>query len=573
MKPTPLAASFLLVLAASAAAQAPPPPDLSGLWAARQRFGPDVRGTLLISRSWADIAGFRVPVRIEGETLSFDLPDDQGSFRGKVVAGGREIRGHWVQPVTRYNGGRYATPVTLAADGAGRWRGTVSPLDDGFTFYLPLTRDGAAYRTYLRNPERNAGRFFPVSRVELRGDSVRLLGVMDDTLRVMSQGIYDEGAIWGVRLRGGAYDFSKVADTTSSGFYPRGRPAPHYRYTQPLQTGDGWPVASLEDVGISRSSIEQFMQLLIDLPMDSLNSPQIHSVLIARHGKLVLDEYFHGYSRDLPHELRSASKTALSVLIGAATTAGIRIPLDAPVFETMLDTVPANLDPKKRAMTLEHLLSMSAGFECDPDSAAPRTADEDVMGQNGVRDYYRYTLDVPLNAAPGEKVFYCSAEPNLAGGMVAKIAGEPQAEMFDRLVGRPLQMGRYHLGLQPSGEAYAGGGHNFIPRDFLKLAQLIIDGRWGNRQILSKDWIQRSRAPLRDLFPGQQYRLLWNSREYDYQGRKVRAYFAGGNGGQVFVAFPELDLVIGITGGGYSQPATPMWRRIYGFQDILGAVR
>lgn len=91
---------------------------------------------------------------------------------------------------------------------------------------------------------------------------------MDDTLRVMSQGIYDEGAIWGVRLRGNTYDFAKVADTTSSGIYPRGHPAPRYRYTQPLATGDGWPVASPEEVGISQSSIEQFVQLLIDLDAD-----------------------------------------------------------------------------------------------------------------------------------------------------------------------------------------------------------------------------------------------------------------------------------------------------------------
>jgi CubicO group peptidase (beta-lactamase class C family) len=315
------------------------------------------------------------------------------------------------------------------------------------------------------------------------------------------------------------------------------------------------------------------VQLLIDLPMDSLTAVQVHSLLIARNGKLVVEEYFHGYDRDLPHELRSASKTMLSVLIGAANTAGIRIPLDTPVYQTMLGATPANLDPRKRAMTLEHLLSMNAGFECDPDTAAPRTADEDVMGQNGVQDYYRYTLNVPLNAAPGEKVYYCSAEPNLAGGMVEKITGQPQLELFDRLLGRPLQLRRYHLGLQPSGEVYGGGGHLFTSRDFLKFAQLMLDGRWGGKQILSQDWVQRSRAPLLDLSPTQQYRLLWNSREYDYAGRKTRAYFLAGNGGQVSVAFTELDLVIVLTGANYNNPATPMWRRIYGFQDILAAVR
>lgn len=555
-------------------AQTPTPqvPDLTGLWTASLRFGPDVRGTLLVMRTsdgWrADISGYSV----QSQTLSFELPDKQGIFKGKTV--GREIHGYWIQPRTNYNGGRYATPVTLVPEATGRWRGTVAPWDDRFTMFFPLTAAGPGkYNTYLRNPDRNLGRFFRVSRVEVHRDSVQFIGNQGEGERVLTQGIYDQGGIWGVRLRGGAYDFAKVADTTASGFYPRGRPAPHYRYAAPLDLNDGWPVASVTDVGISRDSIERLVQLLIDLPMDSLTAVQVHSLLIARNGKLVVEEYFHGYDRDLPHELRSASKTMLSVLIGAANTAGIRIPLDTPVYQTMLGATPANLDPRKRAMTLEHLLSMNAGFECDPDTAAPRTADEDVMGQNGVQDYYRYTLNVPLNAAPGEKVYYCSAEPNLAGGMVEKITGQPQLELFDRLLGRPLQLRRYHLGLQPSGEVYGGGGHLFTSRDFLKFAQLMLDGRWGGKQILSQDWVQRSRAPLLDLSPTQQYRLLWNSREYDYAGRKTRAYFLAGNGGQVSVAFPELDLVIVLTGANYNNPATPMWRRIYGFQDILAAVR
>jgi CubicO group peptidase (beta-lactamase class C family) len=564
-----LTSALLLILVQ---AQAPQAPDLTGLWTAALRFGPDVRGTLLVMRSaegWrADIAGYSVT----SQTLSFSLPDRAGDFRGHVV--GREIHGYWIQPRTNYNGGRYATSVTLVPDGAGRWRGTVTPWDDRFTMYFPIVSAGAGkYNTYLRNPDRNLGRFFRISRVELHRDTVQFIGNQGEGEQVLTHGIYDDGAIWGVRLRGGAYDFAKVVDTTNSGFYPRGRPAARYRYTQPLLLDDGWPIATPEDVGISRDSLERFVQLLIDLPMDSLTSVQIHSLLIARHGKLVVDEYFHGQARDLPHELRSASKTMLSILIGAANTAGIRIPLDTLVYQTMLGSVPADLDPRKRSMTLEHLLSMNAGFECDPDSAAPRTADEDVMGQNGVQDYYRYTLNVPLNAAPGEKVYYCSAEPNLAGGMVAKITGEPQLDLFDRLLGRPLQLRRYHLGLQPSGEVYGGGGHLFTSRDFLKFAQLMIDGRWGNRQILSRDWVQRSREPLLELWPGQQYRLLWNSREYDYAGRKVRAYFLAGNGGQVSVSVPELDLALVLTGANYNNPATPMWRRIYGLQEILAAVR
>ena len=80
-------------------------------------------------------------------------------------------------------------------------------------------------------------------------------------------------------------------------------------------------------------------------------------MLIARHGKLVLEEYFHGYDRDTPHDTRSAAKSWTNVLIGAAMQAGVSIRLDTPVYQTMLGQVPADLDPRKKAMTLEHLIS------------------------------------------------------------------------------------------------------------------------------------------------------------------------------------------------------------------------
>lgn len=196
------------------------------------------------------------------------------------------------------------------------------------------------------------------------------------------------------------------------------------------------------------------------------------------------------------------------------------------------------------------------------------------MDQRGIEDWYGYTLAVPLVSAPGEKVFYCSTEPHLAGGMLAKVAREPLPELFDRLVARPLQMRTHHLLLLRSGEAYGGGGHLFVPRDFLKMAQLMVSGgRWNGRQILPPDWHRRVAASLRDLSPIQQYSHLWNSVEYPYGDKKVRAFFAGGNGGQIFMGIPDLDLVIGFTGGNYADRATFTAQRVYVPRYLLPAVR
>ena len=559
----PLLALLFAPLSASVPLTAQSPSDLSGLWSATLRFGPDIRGPLIIQRAadgWrADIAGFSVPVRTDGQgvTFAFELPDGKGALRD----------GFWIQP------DGFATPVDLVRDGPNRWRGTVAPLENRLTFYLPITRqpDGT-YRTYLRNPERNVGVFIRAQRIEVAGKDVRLIGPLGrrgpDTTLV--EGRYQDGVIT-LPLRNGTYDFTRVSDSTTSPFYPRGARALRYHYAAPLQLDDGWPVAPVEDVGVSRAAIERVVQMLIDMPMDSLGTVQIHSLLIARHGRLVVEEYFHGYSRDQVHDTRSASKSWTATLIGAAMQAGVPLRLDTPVYRTMLDSVPADLDPRKRAMTLEHLLTMTAGFNCDPNDTT--SADEDVMEDRGVADWYGYTLNVPLISAPGEKIFYCSTEPNLAGGMLARVAHESQVSLFERLLARPLRVRNYSLFLR-SGDAYGGGGHRFLPRDFLKLAQLMLNGgRWNGKQIVSAEWVRRSTAALRDLTPSQQYGYLWNSVAYDHAGRKIRAFFAGGNGGQISMAIPDLDLVIAFTGGNYSDAATFRAQRNFVPDYLLPAVR
>jgi len=576
-------ASLVLLPAAAALAQVGAGSgqlNLVGLWAAKERYGPDIRGTLIILRRGndlvADIGGFTVPVRQQGNRLSFELPDGKGSFRG--LRGRSAIEGQWIQPRTVEGGARYATPVVLRPERGGHWVGEVKPRGDHMTFYLPVSRspDGRN-STYLRNPERNQGIFLGVSRIEADGDTVRLVGTRrgQKEQTVIASGVRDpEGGEFSISLFGSTFDFGRDIESTSP-FYARGNPPERYRYSPPVQLEDGWPVSTLEKEGIDQAAIERFVQKLIDMPQDSVSTSQVHSLLIARNGKLVLEEYFHGYDRDTPHDLRSASKSWTNALIGAAMQAGVPIRLDMPVYQTMLGSVPPDLDPRKKSMTLEHLISMTAGFDCD--DSGDRPGDEDVMQQQTEEpNWYTYALNVPMAWNNGDKIVYCSMKPNLAGGMLEKIAGEPQPELFYRLLAKPMRMSNYHLFLQPTSEAYGGGGHHFTTRDFAKLTQLFLNnGMWEGRQIVSPDWVSKSTAPLRVLSPrsGQTYGYLWNSVTYDINGRKIFAYFPGGNGGQVAIGIPDLDLLITFTGGNYADPVLFRSQREFVPEDILPAVR
>jgi CubicO group peptidase (beta-lactamase class C family) len=562
--------------------QAPTTKDLVGLWRAKRHFGPEVKGTLTIERDGAgfraEIQGRSSPVRLDHDRLSFELADGEGSFRGRLT--NDRIVGHWIQLRGVTLGGyAYASPVTLEARSPGRWRGVVTPLDDELTFYLLIKlNDDGTLGAFLRNPERNVGHFMNVEHVAFDGRAVKLLGRRSKGApeTTLSEGVYDADiGTFSVPLRGGIYDFSRASLSDEAGFYPRGKAPAPYVYRRPSAEDDGWPVGTLEEVGISRDAVSRFIQMLIDTPIDSIHASDIHGALIARHGKLVLEEYFHGFHRDEPHDTRSAAKSLTSILTGAAILRGEPIGPSTPVYEAMngaAAAAAADLDPRKRAITVENLLTMSSGLDCD-DSNPDSPGNEDTMQEQTAQpDWYRYTLNQKMVRTPGEKAVYGSANPNLLGGVLAKKTGRWLPDLFRDLVADPLQIRRYAINLTPTGDSYMGGGARLLPRDFMKLGQMMIDGgRWRGRQIVSRDWVRNSTSPLYDL-AGIRYGYLWWVIEFPYKTRTVRAFFAGGNGGQVVMGIPELDMVVAFYGGNYSDPVLFKPQRVFVPQYILPAV-
>ena len=512
--------------------------SLAGLWEAKRWYGPDARGTIVVRRdgtAWsADFIGRSIPMREERGVLTFAIPE--GLLRARVEKDG--IAGQWRQAPKVSDGNLYEVPVHLRPDGANRWRGEIVPVDDTFTFYLVIGPNGEAF---LRNPERNTAIFWKVNRFVRDGRNVKVQS--DD--RVLLEGTYDEEndtISLSVPGRGGTYDFKRATD--DSAFYPRGRKPEPYKYRPPLALNDGWPVGTLEDAHIDRAQVEKFIQMLIDAPIDDIHANDVHAILVARHGRLVLEEYFHGMTRDRLHDTRSASKSITSTLFGAA-----RLDPSLPVYETLGFETD---DPRKKAMKAEHLLTMSSGFYCD-DSDEKAPGREDTMNeQTEEPDHYKYTLRVPMAYDPGVKAIYCSANPNLLGAVIAKKAGAPLFELFDRLVARPMQFGRYAFGLQPTGEPYMGGGMQILPRDFLKLGQLLLnDGMWHGTRVLTHDYVARASSPLFPLGK-RKYGFLWWVDDRPYKDRNVRAVMALGNGGQITMAVPELDVVITFMGGNYA---------------------
>ncbi len=295
----------------------------------------------------------------------------------------------------------------------------------------------------------------------------------------------------------------------------------------------------------------------------SLSNPvNIHSLLIARHGKLVLEEYFYGFEKHRAHDMRSASKTYASVLVGMVHDHSPTFGPDSAVYPLFKKYEAfSNWDQRKAKMKVRDLLQMTTGYYCDDaDDAAPG-AEDNMQNQNKQPDWYKYTLDLPMASDPGgDQAVYCSIDSNLAMGTVRQVTGEWIPDFFNAHFAKPLQITSYFMNLMPTGEAYGGGGLYLRPRDELKLGQLYLSGGvWNGQRLVSEQWVRESlslRAHFKqrmDIDVDHGYGYAWHTRPLQVGGRVVRDYYAGGNGGQLVIVIPDLDMVVAMNGGDYGE--------------------
>ncbi|HXM07468.1 MAG TPA: hypothetical protein VN936_08385, partial [Candidatus Acidoferrum sp.] len=272
---------------------------LAGLWGAEKIFGPLVRGTLTIDgrRSpWrATIGGYTIDVRRDGPNVSLALAGGEGWFSGLARPSG--MAGTWIQPETTVGGSRYASPVSLRRIAAGVWRGDVRPLDDAMSVYLLVSQgtDGAMH-AMVRNPEANVG-FARSFVLDPNASGIAFVGARDSNFAL--RGSYDaQSQQLNLRLPDyGAFSFTRRTREDAVGFYPT-TPASQWTYRSPLPLEDGWTIGTLASAGVRQSDIAQLVDRIDSAPVETPRSPSVQALLLARHGKLVLDEYFYGFGPD-----------------------------------------------------------------------------------------------------------------------------------------------------------------------------------------------------------------------------------------------------------------------------------
>ncbi len=556
--------SLVVALFASAmSAQIIAAGPLGGVWGTEVRFGMPVQGELTLDGRegmWrASIGGFQFAAEKNGDELRFTLPDKSAEFRGIRDPASNVVRGEWIQQGGLILDPQYASPVELHRIAPSVWRGTVVPLDQRISVYLFIsTKDGKATAT-VSNPEGNffRRRIYSVTRdganVSLETNGKKMEGTWDEKNGTLSLQVVN----WLP-----PFQFTHRTADDAVGFYPR-TPLDKsaWSYRTPVPDGDGWRTASMQAEGLNEAPIAALIhRILVADPTST--SLKIQSLLIARHGHLVLEEYFYGFDQDRVHDMRSAGKTFATVLVGLAKEHGAKLTPQTPIYPLFTQYSSfAIWDDRKQKITLRDVMTMTAGNACDDNNDDSPGNEDRMQSDHQQRDWYKYSLDLPMLKDPGgEDAVYCSGDLNLVGGVVAAATHRWLPQFFEENLARPLQFGRYYLNLMPDGQAYMGGGAYLRPRDQLKLGQLYLDGGlWNGKRIVSKEWVGESTsvhshfAAKYSLGQQHNYGYGWHIHDLKSGAKTYRVFAAEGNGGQFVIVVPDLDLVVGITGGSYSE--------------------
>jgi len=297
---------------------------------------------------------------------------------------------------------------------------------------------------------------------------------------------------------------------------------------------EGWPSTTPEAQGIDSAKLADAL-----LTMRERNI-QIHSLLVIRDGKALVDAYFYPYDGSTVHDLASVTKSVMTTLIAIAADQG-KLDLDAPMMSFFPDRTIANMDAQKEKITVRHLASMSSGL-----ASVGFEQDEGTLTEmEASPNYVQFALDRKVIFEPGTHFIYDSPGMHLLSAILQEATGMTAQEFAQENLFGPLGIKDSNWRADPQGYSHGWGDLYLHPHDAAKIGYLWLHGgKWGGKQIVSEKWVEASHQRLMDVGDDKYGYGWW----VDSEGE---AYWAAGRGGQYIRVEPAVNALIIATGGGY----------------------
>ena len=314
---------------------------------------------------------------------------------------------------------------------------------------------------------------------------------------------------------------------------------------------DEWRSSTPEEQGIDSASILQMFQEIQDKNID------IHSFLLIRNGYLVTEAYFDPYTQTIKHPVYSVTKSVTSILTGIAMQEGYIKSVDQKALDFFPEIAKNVTDENVPNITLEHLLTMSAGYNTTTIPPAELLQQKDASF-----DTVEYILTYnSVLQKPGTTFFYDSGLPHLMSAIIQETTGISTLEYAQVKLFDPLGITGVTWETDPRGIPLGNTGLRLSPRDMAKLGYLYLNrGRWDGEQIVPARWVDQSTTKhiettgLMNAAEDDGYGYFWWMDAYG-------GYSAHGFGGQYIFVVPKLNLVAVFTSG-LANPDFPTPRRL-----------
>lgn len=302
---------------------------------------------------------------------------------------------------------------------------------------------------------------------------------------------------------------------------------------------DGWLTSTPEEQGMNSTMLEEVGDFISD------RSWTMDSVVVIRNGYIVYEIYPNPeYNVSSLHSLASGAKSIISSIIGAAITRGNLSGIDETILDFFSDRTIQNLDSNKEAITIEHLLTMTSGLDWDDE-----TVDGDLWALFDPIDFVQYILDKPMLYAPGTHYYYSTADSHLLSAIINETIDMNALEFGMEVLFGPLGISNVEWRPDNQGISIGGGWLNMTPRDLAKIGFLYMNnGTWDDQEIISSSYVQAATTTqnIADGWSLEYGFQWWIDPDYD-------AYIASGAGGQKLFVQPKNNLIVVVTGPGFSE--------------------
>ena len=297
---------------------------------------------------------------------------------------------------------------------------------------------------------------------------------------------------------------------------------------------DKWRTSTPEAQGFSSAELAKAFDFISEKQVN------IHSVLVVRHGYLVLEAYFYPCGSQDLHDICSCTKSVSSTLVGIAMEKRKIRSVKEPLADLFPGRRLQNDDPKKSRITLEHILSMSSGMNY-PLLGEPRLAP-----MRAAPDMVQFILDLPMVAEPGAVFGYNSGGSHLLSALVTLRTGQTAEEFARQNLFGPLGIRDISWPTDAQGNSRGWGDLMMRSPDMAKIGYLFLKkGRWGGKQIVSRRWVEEATRKHIDAPGAAGYGYQWWLRD------DPQRFEALGRAGQRITVHPSLDAVVVFTGGGF----------------------